>query len=380
VTSALWSDVDGDGWQDLLVALEWGGVRYWHNNAGRNFEDRSDAAGFSTAGTGWWTSLAAADFNSDGRMDYVAGNVGLNTPYRASPAQPALIFHGRFAAGGMQQLIEAYHETDRIYPRRTREDLGAKISSIQKRFPRNDPYAEATLSEIVGENRLTAATRFMATEFSSGVFVSQSDGRYRFEPLPRVLQISPMQGVVTADFDGDGHMDVLAVQNSYAPLASIGRFDGGLGQFLRGDGKGRFQAVAVAESNFVVPGDAKALAVVDLDRDGWPDVLVTRNNSTTLAFRNEGFAGRKSVQVALRGPLGNPTGAGARLTLQLADGSVQHAEIHSGSGYASQSSGGCFFGFDASNPPKRVSIRWPTGATTVQELGSIDSILTISGP
>ena len=92
VTGALWSDVDGDGWPDLLLTLEWGHVKYFHNNRGKSFEDWSDRAGFSSAGTGWWNSIAAADFNGDGRLDYVVGNVGLNTPYAATREHPALIY------------------------------------------------------------------------------------------------------------------------------------------------------------------------------------------------------------------------------------------------------------------------------------------------
>src|SRR6185437_684301 len=142
--------------------------------------------------------------------------------------------------------------------------------------------------EILGEQKLAAAPRLAATELRSGVFLSQPDGTFRFEPLPRLAQISPIQGLVAGDFDGDGRADICAVQNSYAPTPSVGRFDGGLGVMLRGDGRGGFTVVPPAESGLVVPGDAKALAVIDLDQDGWPDLLVTRNNDRTLAFRNRG--------------------------------------------------------------------------------------------
>ena len=217
VTSALWSDVDGDGWPDLLLTLEWGNVKYFHNNQGKGFEDWTEKAGFAAAGTGWWTSLAAADFNGDGRPDYVVGNLGLNTQYHADPEHPALLFSGDFKGDGSAQLIEGYYEGDRLYPWRTRRDLGAAIPSILKRFPRNDFYARATLGEIFGEEKLAAAQRFAATELRSGVFLSQPDGTYRFEPLPRIAQIAPLQGMVAGDFDGDGHADIYAVQNSYAP-------------------------------------------------------------------------------------------------------------------------------------------------------------------
>jgi len=380
VTGALWSDVDGDGWPDLLVTLEWGHVKYFHNNKGGGFEDWTERAGFASAGTGWWTSIAAADFNGDGRPDYVVGNVGLNTQYRASPDRPALLFHGDFRGDGVPQLIEAYYEGDRLYPWRTRHDLGAVIPSILKRFPRNDYYARATLGEIVGEDRLAAARRFAATELRSGVFLSQADGSHRFEPLPRIAQIAPIQGLVAGDFDGDGRADVYAVQNSYAPIPAVGRFDGGLSQLLRGDGRGGFTAVSPAESNLVVPGDAKALAVIDLDGDGWPDFVVTRNNSSSLAFRNNGIAGRNSVRVLLRGLPGNPTAVGARITLEHADGSSQMCEVHAGSGYYSQSSAASFFGWSENNPPRLIRVRWPSGTETRHDVPARSSTVVLSIP
>jgi hypothetical protein len=379
VTSAVWSDVDGDGWPDLVLALEWGGVRYFHNAGARGFEDWSAKAGFASAGTGWWTSIAAADFNGDGRPDFVVGNVGLNTQYRASAERPALLFYGDFKGAGEEpQLVEAYYEGDRLYPWRSRRDLGAAIPSILRRYPRNNAYARATLGEILGEDRLAAAHRFAATELRSGVFLSRPDGTYRFEPLPRIAQISPLQGLVAGDFEGSGHADICAVQNSYAPIPLVGRFDGGLGQLLRGDGEGHFEAVPPAESGLVVPGDAKALAVLDMDRDGWPDFLVSRNNGSTLAFRNRGVPGRHSLCVRLNGPPGNPAAVGARIVVAFAGGASETAEVYAGSGCYSQSTAGCFFGYADAHPPAAVTVRWPTGATTEHGVpgGSVNLVIT----
>jgi hypothetical protein len=277
-------------------------------------------------------------------------------------------------------MVEAYYEGDHLYPWRGRLDLGSTIPSVLKRYPRNNSYARATLGEILGEDRLAAARRFAATELRSGVFLSQADGTYRFEPLPRIAQIAPLQGVVAGDFDGDGHADIYAVQNSYAPIASVGRFDGGLGQLLRGDGHGHFTPVPGAKSGLFVPGDAKALAVLDLDQDGWPDFLVSRNNDTTMAFRNGGVTGRSMLRVHLRGPAGNPTAVGARITVELADGSTQTSEVCAGSGYYSQSSAAAFFGYPGTNPPKKIRIRWPAGLTSESEVNPGVANLTLSSP
>ena len=364
VTSALWSDVDEDGWLDLLLASEWGGVVYLRNDAGNGFEDRSREAGFSSAGTGWWSSLAAADFNGDGRVDYAAGNVGLNTPYHASEEGPALLYLVDSTSSGSFRIVEAHAGAGAIYPWRSRNELVAALPFIGRRFADNSGFALAQLGEILGEDRMEKARRFAATEFRSGVFLSEPGGKFRFASLPRLAQISPVQGMVAGDFDGDGKADIYALQNSHAPVRVIGRFDGGLSLLLRGDAKGNFEPVSPAESGLVVPGDAKALAVLDLDANGWPDFLATRNSGTSVAFQNRGAAGRRSFSVSLRGAAGNPTAVGARVTVTQHDGSSQTCEVHAGSGYYAQSSASCFFGYKEENPPRTIRVRWPAGATS----------------
>ncbi len=380
VTSALASDVDADGWPDLLLTLEWGAVKYFRNDLGRGFSDWTEKSGFATAGTGWWNSIAAADFNGDGRPDYVVGNVGLNTQFHADPTHPALLYYGEFREGGPAVGIEAYFEGENFYPWRSRKELGAAIPALLKRYPKNDTYARATLPEILGADKLAAAQRFAATELRSGVLLSQADGPYRFAPLPTLAQIAPLQGIVAGDFDGDGKADIYAVQNSYAPSPVVGRFDGGLSQLLHGDGHGGFTAVPVAASGLLVPGDAKALAVLDLDSDGWPDFAISRNNSTTLAFRNQGVAGRHSLRVQLQGPAGNPTAVGAIVAAVHADGSKQTSEISAGSGFSSQSTAAGFFGWVDSNPLRLIQVRWPWGAVTQHEIPAQSTTLTLSAP
>ena len=382
VTSALWSDVDDDGWPDLLLTLEWGQVKYFHNDGGKKFEDWTEKAGFASAGTGWWRSIATADFNGDGRPDFAVGNVGLNTQYRADPEFPALLFSGDFAGRGSPQIVEAYFENGRLFPWRSRSDLGAAIPSLFRRYKTNNDYATATLPEILGADRMASVTRLAATELRSGVFLSQPDGRYRFEPWPRIAQIAPADGIVAGDFDGDGHADLYIVQNSYAPAPATGRFDGGLSQLLRGDGHGHFTPVAPTESGLVVPGDAKALAVLDLDGDGWPDFLVSRNGDATLAFRNRGVAGRHSIRVLLQGKPGNPQAVGARITTEYVDGTTGTSEVCAGSGYYSQSSTALFAGFTDQNPLRRIRVRWPSGATTTSPDwdGSIPTTFRLVAP
>jgi hypothetical protein len=380
VTSALWTDVDGDGWPDLLVALEWGGVRYFHNNAGKGFEDWTERAGFAAAGTGWWTSIAAADLRGTGRMDYIVGNVGLNTQYRADPQHPALLFSGDFRGNGASELIEAYYEGDNLYPWRTRRDLAAAIPSILKKYPRNDLYARATLPEILGADKLAAASRYAATQLQSGVFMSQPDGTFRFEPLARIAQVAPLQGMVAGDLLGEGHADACAVQNSFAPIPLVGRFDGGLGQLLRGDGSGRLIPVSPAESGLVVPGDAKALALLDLGAAGWPSLAVSRNSATTLLFRNAGAPGRRPLKVVLRGGAGNPTAVGARVRASFADGASQTCEVRAGSGYYSQSTASCFFGYTETNPAVSVSVRWPSGPESGSAVRQDSPVIVLSAP
>jgi len=193
------------------------------------------------------------------------------------------------------------------------------------------------------------------------------------------VQLAPVQGLVALDLNGDGHPDLALLQNSHAPTPSLGRFTGGLGVVLLNDGHGGFRALDPQASGLIVPGDAKALVVTDLDGDGWPDLVASRNDEPALAFRHRGVAGQRPLRIVLQGPPGNPTGIGARLTLTLADGTTRTAEVSAGSGYYSQSSPAAFFSHPTASPPRSLTVSWPAGSASQHTIpANTNGSLTIS--
>ncbi|MEO6995554.1 MAG: FG-GAP-like repeat-containing protein [Lacunisphaera sp.] len=358
VTAAIWSDVNNDGWPDLLVATEWGPIRLFLNQQGHGLKEATDAAGLS-ARTGWWNSIEAADVNNDGNMDYIVGNVGLNTPYQASPAAPARLYYGDFDGSGQNQILEGYYEDGRLLPRRTRDAIVKAMPFLGRTYPTKAKFGAATLGDLFP---LDQALALSANEFSSGVLLNDGHGHFEFRALPRLAQVAPIFGLAARDFDGDGVVDLLLVQNFHGPQPGVVRFDGGRGLLLRGRGDGSFEPVPSAESGIDLPGEGRGLAVLDLNRDGWPDAVVTRIDAPAVALANRGkTADKNSCAIVLTGRAGNPHAIGAIVTVFFHDGTQQRIELHAGAGYLSQSEPLAFFGYRDGNRPTRIELRWPDG-------------------
>ncbi|HMD61636.1 MAG TPA: FG-GAP-like repeat-containing protein, partial [Opitutaceae bacterium] len=360
VTSALWTDADGDGWVDLLVAGEWMPLRLFHNNHDGTFTEVTAEAGLAGE-VGWWNSLTAADLKGDGSMDYIAGNAGLNTKYRGNHEHPSNIYYFDFENTGKPQIIEGEYEGDRLFPVRGRSCSSRAMPSLRDKFPTFHAFGTALLPEIYTPEKLAGALHLTANQLASGVFMNDGHGHFTFHELPRLAQASPIFGTAACDFNGDGHIDIVAVQNFYGPQVETGRFDGGISLLLLGDGKGGFTPATPQESGICIPGEGRGVAVCDLNRDGWPDLIVTRTNENAMALVNRGTAGGRSFSVKLVGDVGNADAIGARVTVHFRDGAAQASELHAGSGYLSQSEPVAFFGYSAANAPVSIDVAWPDG-------------------
>ncbi|MEM7454363.1 MAG: VCBS repeat-containing protein [Planctomycetota bacterium] len=284
VTDALWADIDNDGWEDLLVACEWGSVRLFVNKEGK-LEPQD--AGEMSMRTGWWNSLAAGDIDNDGDIDLVAGNIGLNTKYKTKPDKPMAIYFGEFDDSGMAHIVEVKHEGDECYPERGRSCSSHAMPFISEKFETYHEFGLATLSDIYGDEQLNEALKVEANTFDHGVFINDGEGVFVFKKFPRIAQIAPVGAIALSDINGDSYLDVVMGQNFFGPQSETGRYDGGVGQVLTGDGSGEFSSVSPALSGFVTRDAATAISLRDIDGDGKVDIVVANNSGPVRLFLNQ---------------------------------------------------------------------------------------------
>jgi hypothetical protein len=360
VKSALFRDLDMDGSPDLLVALEWDYVRYFHNDGSGVFSDWTERSGFDTGGRGWWNSLESGDFNGDGKLDFAVGNLGLNTTYNASPEHPSTLFYGPFGQSGPKLIVEAVYDGDVLYPLRSRGDISGRLAHALRRYPKSDDYARADIVEVFGEKALELSEAYLADNFYSGVFLSQSNGSYQFSAFPSVAQIGPMQGIVASDFDGDGLTDICAVQNSDIATPS---FHGGVGILLKGKGDGLFEAVEPSESGILLQGNGRALALLDPSDEARPSLFLTRHRGSSEFLLNASTDARW-LKIKLAGDGQNPDAIGAQVELQFANTERKRYEVGLGGGWLSQSASAIFTAIPKNTQLIGVTVRWPDGETT----------------
>jgi hypothetical protein len=358
VSGAAFSDIDGDGDPDLLLALDLGPVKLFLNDQGR-FQDAGRDYGLA-AHTGRWNGVTTGDLDGDGRLDIVATNWGRNTKYRVAPDAPLLVYYGDAIRSGAVVTVEAQLDAARggIYPLETRSRMALAIPSIRVRALSHAAYAAATLEEIVGD-RLGRGRRIEVNTLDHMLFLNRGR-RFEAVPLPAEAQFAPAFYAGVADFDGDGHEDLFLSQNFFPTEIGTRRYDAGRGLWLKGDGTGALQPVPGHVSGVRVYGDQRGAALADYNGDGRVDLAVSQNGAETKLYRND--RARPGLRVRLADPGGNPHGVGATVRLVYRDARGPAREIHAGSGYWSQD--GAIQVLGQRQQPVAVWVRWPGGDTS----------------
>jgi hypothetical protein len=327
VTDALWTDYDNDGDRDLMVAGEWMPITVYQNDEGR-LTEVTDEVGLSNT-SGWWTSLAAGDFDRDGDIDYLAGNLGLNTRFQATPDQPVQVHAKDYDDNGtLDPILSLYFPDGNQYPVAERDDLIEQIPGLRARLPTYRSYAEKSIEGIFSDSEREGAYVREAVRFESSYLENEGDGKFAVRSLPRRAQVAPIFGMQTGDYDRDGTLDVLMVGNRYATNSKTGRSDAFPGAFLDGSGTGQFVYRNHTETGFFVDGDGKGLAEIT-EEEGGSLLVSTQSGGQLKAFQSPDSRVRRHVVV-------HPGDRYAKLVFP--DGSTRREEFYYGSTYLSQSS------------------------------------------
>lgn len=323
VTSALWTDYNNDGWTDLMVAGEGMPITIFENKKG---QFRLNEQAIANNARGFWNSLVGADFDADGDLDYVVGNLGLNSLLKASKQQPVRVYGKDFDQNGSVDPVLAYYLLGQHVPFHPRDEFVDQLPSLRGRYIFYSTYAAATIWDIFKEEELDQAYQLKFETFQTCYLQNNGPKGLRLRPMPVSSQIAPTQGMVAEDFDGDDITDLLLVGNSYAPNLHIGLLDASIGTVLKGKGDGTFAIMPATQTGFYADKEAKAAAVI-MGKGGQPAVLITNNRNKLHAF---GYSQPHAAVIPLQ-----PLDARAEITYQ--NGRTVRKEFHYGTGYLSQS-------------------------------------------
>ena len=264
VCDAIFTDFDNDGWEDLILVGEWMPITFLRNDKGV-FKNVTPATGIGNK-VGWWNTIIAGDFNNDGKMDYIVGNVGLNTFYKASDKYPVGIIAKDFDNNGTYDAFPSVFlpasQTDttmKEFPAQSRDDILKQMIGIRKRYETYKSFANAPMDSIIPEKDRIGAQVLHANYLSSAYLRNDGNGKFTMIPLPVQAQYSVLDGMTVDDFDGDGNADVVINGNDYGTETIIGRYDALNGLMMKGDGNGNFKPQSILESGIYIPGNGKAL-------------------------------------------------------------------------------------------------------------------------
>lgn len=328
VTTALWTDLDRDGWVDLIVAGEWMPIVFYKNNHGK-LANVSKQTGLKNT-TGWWNSIVSGDFDEDGDTDYVLGNVGLNSEGKPSIDKPLTLLAKDFDHSGTMDPVIARYIGNDLYPVHPRDEMTSQMNFLKKRFVYYADYSKAKITDIFKPEELKDVHKLICETMQSVMLENKGSGQFAMKYLPAAAQMGPVYGLLAEDFNHDGHLDLVLSGNSHATESISGRLDGLNGLLMAGNGKGAFAPLRAAQSGIYIPRDAKGLTCLRLD-DGRSMVVAAQNNGPLLAFVGDVPNNMVYIKPAFEDLL---------LEATYANGRKKRIELAYGWGYLSQSGRG----------------------------------------
>jgi hypothetical protein len=284
VSDALFTDFDNDNRQDLLIAAEWSELSFY-KNTGKGFQKITLSKEMSEA-KGWWNSLAAADLDQDGDMDYVAGNFGLNQYFKCSSGEPLRIYAKDFDQNGSYDAFISCYFPDsagvkREYFFHSKDDMQKQLILIRRKFEHYADFGRATVKDVFTPDEMKGVSILTANYMKSVWIENLGQDKFTLHELPIEAQMAPLYGIQSSDVNHDGMPDMLLTGNDFGMETGQGRADAFNGLVLLNKGNKTFDPVNFEKSGFFVPGDARALSLIQIKDKTY---FVATQNRKGLSF------------------------------------------------------------------------------------------------
>ncbi len=215
VTSSVFTDINGDGWQDLIVTGEWMPLKVYVNRKGV-FEP------FEVAGsTGLWQTIYATDVNGDGYKDLLAGNWGHNTKLWAGKNGPLKLYIKDFDGNGSVEQILCYTIEEKEYTFLAKDELERALPLLKKAYLTYGEVAGKTV-DYMFYDLFKDYKELKAETLTSSYFMNDGKGNFKRMDLPYQLQLAPIMAFVA---NNDSSNSYMGVGNFYGVLPYEGRYD-----------------------------------------------------------------------------------------------------------------------------------------------------------
>ncbi len=261
VTDAVWTDINKDGWMDLIVAGEWMPVTIFLNEKG-HLKNSTKKMGLDEL-TGLWNSLKVADINGDGQEDILLGNWGENSKLHASKKYPLIMYEGDIDNNSYLEQILATEKNGQYYSFLGKDELQRILPGvIRKKYPHYKSFAGQTVEEVFA-GKLTNTKKLSAATLSTMVLVYRN-GKYEPLHLPAAIQWAPVFSWLTGDFNNDGFCDIIAGGNFKNVQPYEGSYDAGYGTLLLGNGNLTFIVLNMFQSGINIKGEIRDIKTIKM--------------------------------------------------------------------------------------------------------------------
>ncbi|WP_395054567.1 VCBS repeat-containing protein [Flavobacterium sp.] len=233
VQDATFSDFNNDGTTDLIVVGEWMKPTFFANKNGK-FTDVTLTI-HPEKNNGLWQTILPFDIDKDGDLDYLLGNWGMNSKFKATSEFPMKMYFDDFDTNDWYETIVTVEKDGKYYTTMGLDELAEQFSGlVKKKFNSYKEFAGKTVEEIFDPALLAKAKLYEVHNLKSG-YLKNNKGKFTFVPFSNALQVSPINAFVKSNFDSDKNEEVFAAGNYFGVTPYQSRFDGFSGALIKNE-------------------------------------------------------------------------------------------------------------------------------------------------